>query len=88
MIKKLLSYIIPITISTQKSSISQTLEFTWMNGKLVLDSKNTNYYYESLQLILRTGLKSIGFKKINQTNTVLVLGVDSGNVIKNIGRRN
>ncbi len=88
MIKKLLSYIIPITISNQKSSISQTLEFTWMNGKLVLDSKNTNYYYESLQLILRTGLKSIGFKKINQTNTVLVLGVDSGNVIKNIGRRN
>lgn len=88
MIKKLLSYIIPITISNQKSSISQTLEFTWMNGKLVLDSKNTNYYYESLQLILRTGLKSIGFKKINQTNTVLVLVVDSGNVIKNIGRRN
>ena len=78
MIKKLLSFIFPITILNQKSSISQALEITWMNGKLVLDSKNTNYSYGNLQRILRTGLKNIGFKKIKEMSSILVLGVAGG----------
>ena len=82
MLNKLLSFIIPITILNQKSSISQSLEVTWMNGKLVLDSKNTNYSYGNLQRILRTGLKNIGFKKINKMSQILVLGVAGGSVIK------
>lgn len=53
-----------------------------MNGKLVLDSKNTNYSYRNLQRILRTGLKNIGFKKINKMSQILVLGVAGGSVIK------
>ena len=65
MLRKLLSFIFPITILNQKAFISQALEITWMNGKLVLDSKDTNYYYGNLLRILRSGLKSIGFEKIN-----------------------
>ena len=84
MFQKPLSYIIPVTILKQKSSISQTLEVTWVNGKLVLDSKNTNYSYGNLQRILRNGLKSIGFERIKKMNHILVLGVAGGSVIKTL----
>ena len=66
MFKKPFSYLLPITIFKQKSTVSQTLEVTWTNGKLVLDSKNTNYSYGSLQRILRKGLKIIGFERIKR----------------------
>lgn len=84
MFKKLFSYLIPLNIFKQKSKISQTLEITWTNGQLVLDSKNTNYSYGSLQRILRKGLKFIGFKKIKVMNNILVLGVAGGSVIKTL----
>jgi spermidine synthase len=53
MFKKLFSYFIPINVFKQKSNISQMLEVTWADGELVLDSKNTNYSYGSLQRILK-----------------------------------
>jgi spermidine synthase len=84
MLKKLLSYIIPSTIFKQKSAISQTLEVTWTEGELVLDSKNTNYSYGSLQRILRKGLKFIGFERIQAMDKILVLGVAGGSVIKTL----
>lgn len=84
MLKRLFSYIIPINIHKQKSSVSKNLEITWANGELVLDSKNTNYSYGSLQRILRKGLESIGFDKIAKMNHILVLGVAGGSVIKTL----
>jgi spermidine synthase len=84
MFKKLLSYIIPLNIFKQKSAISQTLEVTWTDGELVLDSKNTNYSYGSLQRILRKGLKFIGFERIKNMDKILVLGVAGGSVIKTL----
>lgn len=84
MLKRLLSYIIPINIHKQKSSVSKNLEITWANGELVLDSKNTNYSYGSLQRILRKGLESIGFDRILKMNYILVLGVAGGSVIKTL----
>jgi spermidine synthase len=84
MIKKILSYFIPIKIHTIKSVISKSIEVTWANGELVLDSENTNYSYGSLQRILRLGLKTIGFDKIVAMNHILVLGVAGGSVIKTI----
>jgi spermidine synthase len=84
MLKKLLSYFIPINVFQQKSNISQTLEVTWINGELVLDSKNTNYSYGSLQRILRKGLKFIGFETIKTKDHILVLGVAGGSVIKTL----
>lgn len=84
MIKKYLSYILPIKIHQKKSEISKNLEVTWNNGELVLDSENTNYSYGSLQRILRKGLKYIGFKRIQNFDSVLVLGVAGGSVIKTL----
>jgi hypothetical protein len=75
--KKIFSYLLPIKIHTVKS-ISKSIEITWTNGELVLDSENTNYSYGSLQRILRLGLKSIGFDKIIKMNHVLILGVAGG----------
>ncbi len=84
MLKKLFSYIVPINIFNIKSTISKNLEITWANGELVLDSKNTNYSYGSLQRILRIGLKNIGFDKIKSMQNILVLGVAGGSVIKTL----
>jgi spermidine synthase len=84
MVQKLFSYFIPITIYKKNSALSKSLEVTWNNGELVLDSKNTNYSYGSLQRILRKGLKYIGFKRIRNFNNVLVLGVAGGSVIKTL----
>ena len=84
MIQKIFSYLIPIKIFTKKSMRSKMIEVTWANGELVLDSENTNYSYGSLQRILRYGLKSIGFKTIQEMNHVLVLGVAGGSVIKTL----
>lgn len=84
MFKKLFSYFIPINVFKQKSNISQMLEVTWADGQLVLDSKNTNYSYGSLQRILRKGLKFIGFERIKTMDHILVLGVAGGSVIKTL----
>lgn len=86
MFKKIFSYILPVNIHKQNSAISKNIEITWANGELVLDSKNTNYSYGSLQRILRKGLKSIGFERILKMNHILVLGVAGGSVIKTLSK--
>lgn len=84
MFKRLLSFLIPINIYRKKSALSKDLEITWNNGQLVLDSKNTNYSYGSLQRILRKGLKAIGFDQVAAMQNILVLGVAGGSVIKTL----
>jgi len=84
MIAKFLSYFIPINVYKKNSAVSNTLEVTWNNGELVLDSKNTNYSYGSLQRILRKGLKYIGFDRIRTFENILILGVAGGSVVKTL----
>jgi spermidine synthase len=84
MLQKLFSYVIPVTIYKKKSEVSNSLEVTWNNGELVLDSKNTNYSYGSLQRILRKGLKYIGYDRIRKFENILILGVAGGSVIKTL----
>ncbi|SHL83741.1 spermidine synthase [Flavobacterium xanthum] len=84
MIKKIFSYFIPIKIYETKSVLSKSIEVTWANGELVLDSENANYSYGSLQRILRLGLKNIGYEKIVAMNHILILGVAGGSVIKTL----
>ncbi|WP_339653375.1 fused MFS/spermidine synthase [Flavobacterium frigidarium] len=84
MFKKMISYLIPVTIFLSKSTLSKSLEVTWVKGKLILDSENTNYSYGNLQNILRLGLREIGFEKIKNMNEVLVLGVAGGSVVKTL----
>jgi spermidine synthase len=84
MFRRLLSYLIPINVYQQNSAISKSIEVNWNNGELVLDSKNTNYSYGSLQRILRIGLKKIGFENIRAMESILVLGVGGGSVFKTL----
>jgi len=84
MFKKVLSYFYPINLFKTTSELSKTLEVTLVNGELVLDSKNTNYSYGSLQRVLRKGLKFIGFETIKPMQHILVLGVAGGSVIKTL----
>ena len=84
MIRRLLSFFVPINIHKQRSAVSKTLEITWANGQLVMDSRNTNYSFGSLQRVLRKGLRSIGFDRIRQMRHILVLGVAGGSVIRTL----
>lgn len=84
MIKKIVSYFIPIKIHSVNSTISKSIEVIWSNGELVMDSENANYSYGSLQRILKIGLKTIGFDRIRAMESVLVLGVAGGSVIKTL----
>ena len=84
MLNKLLSYFAPITIHTEKSVISKTIQINWHNGELVMDSENTNYSYGHLQRFLKLGLKEIGFEKIKAMQHILVLGVAGGSVVKTL----
>ncbi len=84
MFKKYLSYLIPVNILKQKSTTNKTIEVSWNNGQLVLDTENTNYSYGSLQRILRKGLLKVGFEKIQKFKNILVLGVAGGSVIKTL----
>ena len=80
--KKLLSYIIPLT-KKRISDFSGTLEITLINGNKVLDSVNANYSYGSLQQILEYGITKaeINFENIGQ---LLILGLGGGSVIKSL----
>lgn len=84
MFAKFFSYFIPINVYKKNSPISKSLEVTWNNGELVLDSKNTNYSYGSLQRILKKGLKYIGYERIKKFDSILILGVAGGSVIKTL----
>ena len=78
MIAKFLSYFIPINVYKKNSAVSKTLEVTWNNGELVLDSMNTNYSYGSLQRILRKGLKYIVVIEGERTGKNLHLHISIG----------
>jgi spermidine synthase len=84
MINKWLSYILPVKIYEKKSSLSKNIEVTWNNGKLMMDSQNTNYSYGSLQKVLRKGLNIISQERILKMDSILVLGVAGGSVIKTL----
>jgi spermidine synthase len=81
MIKRLLSFLLPIKVHEKKSVYNKNLEVTWNNGRLVLDSENTNYSFGSLQRVLKKGLKYIGYERIKNFESILVLGVAGGSVI-------
>lgn len=83
-IQKIVSYLYPIKVKEISSERSGSLEVTLVNGKLVIDSENANYSYGSLQQVLKKGLHSIGTKKLQNLENILVLGVAGGSVIKTL----
>ncbi|KAA1248181.1 spermidine synthase [Aquimarina sp. RZ0] len=78
--KQLLSYLWPVTKKT-KSRINGSLEITWINGKKVLDTKNANYSYGTLQKILSYSLSKIN---ISSSSEILLLGLGGGSVIQSL----
>lgn len=83
-LKRILSYFIPIKVYEIDSEINKSLEVTWNNGQLVLDSKNTNFSYGSLQRVMRIGLAHIGSDVVKSSKSALILGVAGGSVIKTL----
>ena len=79
-LRKILSYIWPIT-QKKESDFSGKLEITWIDGKKVLDTKNANYSYGTLQKVLENGLAHVDFQQIN---SVLILGLGGGSVVKSL----
>lgn len=84
MFKKIVSYFYPITIYNKSSAISKSLEVTLYNGKTMLNTKNTNYSYGSLQTVLKKGLITIGQAEMDKMNAILVLGVAGGSVVQTL----
>lgn len=84
MFKKILSYFYPVTVYNKSSNISKSLEVTLYNGKTLLNTKNTNYSYGSLQSVLKKGLLVIGKTEISKMDSILVLGVAGGSVVKTL----
>jgi spermidine synthase len=82
MIKRLLSYLVPIKVYETPSYTSTNLEVTWNNGTLVLDSKHTNYSHGSLEKVLKKGMQHIGYTTLKDAKSTLLLGVAGGSAIK------
>lgn len=80
--KRILSYIFPFRIKQYTSEISGPLEVSYINGKKILDTNNSNYSFGSLQRILHKGLLNINFD--SRFNTILVLGLGGGSVVETI----
>ncbi len=81
--KKLLSYLIPFRKKIQ-SKYNGSLELSYVNGKYLLDSEQTNYSYGSLQKILETGLKQL--HPIGN-ETTLLLGLGGGCFIESLRKK-
>ena len=75
--KKLLSYFVPFTTKVE-SDKSGTLEINWIDGNKVLDSKNANYSFGSLQEVLTFGLSELD---IAPNDKILLLGMGAGSIL-------
>ena len=66
------------------SKYNGVLEITWFRGKKMLNTKNANYSYGSLEKILGIGFKYID---INKCKNILLLGLGGGNVVKTLHQK-
>ena len=81
---KIGSYIYPIRFKTVQSDFSGQLELTWYNGKLLLDTENTNYSYGNLQKVLDKAIGEIDKEVFKTFKNILILGVAGGSVIETL----
>jgi spermidine synthase len=82
--KKLLSYLFPITVSEIETDKNGKITVTYDFGKKMLHSQNANYSYGSLQKILEFGLKQV---PVSSFNSVLILGFGGGCVVTSLRER-
>jgi spermidine synthase len=81
LMKKLLSYLFPITVSEIETEKNGKVTVTYDFGKKLLNSQNANYSYGSLQKILEFGLRQV---PVSTFNSVLILGFGGGSVVSSL----
>ena len=83
-LKKYFSYLNVIPERTYQSTYNGVLEINWLNGKKILDTKNTNYSYGNLGKVLQKGLKSVTTDFSSEETSILILGLGGGDVVKQL----
>jgi len=83
-LKKYFSYLNVIPERTYQSTYNGVLEINWLNGKKILDTKNTNYSYGNLGKVLQKGLKSVTTDFRSEEKSILILGLGGGDVVKQL----
>lgn len=85
-LKKYFSYLNIIPERTYQSTYNGVLEINWLNGKKILDTKNTNYSYGNLGKVLQKGLKLVTTDFCSEDTSILILGLGGGDVVKQLRR--
>lgn len=82
--KKILSYFNVINEKRYDSIYNGVLEINWLNGKKILDTKNTNYSYGNLGKVLNKALKYTKTDFLKKDAEILILGLGGGDVVKQL----
>jgi len=77
--KYLYSFFFEIVVEKTQSNINPSLEVTYVNGKLVLNTKASNYSYGSLHRVFQKVFKKIDIQN-QEIRDVLILGFGAGSV--------
>lgn len=70
----------PLLIEATEGRVTTYLEVMMSDGKLILNSKNANYSYDSLHRIFKDLFHEIGLQNYSFKN-ILILGMGGGSVI-------
>jgi len=79
LLKYLYSFFNEEIIENAQSAINPCIEITYVNGKLVLNTNNSNYSFGSLHRVFQKVFKEIKIEK-HEINDVLILGFGAGSV--------
>lgn len=78
--RTILSFFYPVRKKIE-TKYNGTLEVIWFFGQKRLDSKNTNYSYDSLLDVLDHG---VSFVDLSKVETILLLGMGGGSIIHSL----
>lgn len=78
-LKKIMSFIFPIVEKRLVGEHHSTLEVSWVNGNLWLNSTNANYSFGSLHQVFKKAFRYFNLKE-TKFNSVLILGFGAGSV--------
>ncbi len=77
-LKKFFSYLYPIRLKNISSNYSNSLELSYENGKLVVNTKHVNYSYGSLHRLFREVISKL--MPIAESSKILILGFGAGSI--------
>lgn len=77
---RIFSYVLPVKLEEAESPQNGHLELLLYNGKIVLNSSNANYSFDSLHRVFREALWHVEIENAHQPLKVLVLGFGIGSI--------